>query len=324
MSALYRGVLSCYPRWWREQRGDEVLGVLQESADQRGHDDPRDLLNLAVHGIRLRLGPAGAAGPGRQVLDRVSVVAMALLSTVCVTLLVFGEWAPWDPQSSFGHTPIGNLTTGSISYLAGLLALVAAVAGRSTLARGLAAFATVSALVMMAPPVDQLIMDQGFARPPGIHLLYVAALGGLASLGTPRPPRDSRALLALMAAVPTGAALFLTARSLGHESWFYYRSPYQEALRANGGMLLGIALAVIAIVLVIGGRRTWAAAIAANSMPWLLLSYVDLRRGGVGQLSSNGVGLLATVVALALLLGLIAIRISRRRQPAGNSVASTE
>ncbi|WP_049797234.1 hypothetical protein [Kribbella flavida] len=58
----YRTALLCYPRWWREARGEEALGVLLDSAEAAGRyrADPRDLLDLAVHGVLARDG--GLAG----------------------------------------------------------------------------------------------------------------------------------------------------------------------------------------------------------------------------------------------------------------------
>lgn len=122
MSALRRVTLACYPRWWRAEHGDEVIGLLLDSAEDNGHADYRDLLNLAIHGLRLRLQPDTGPVVGLGVRDRVSVIAVALLVPISVTLLVFGEWAPWDAATSFDPSPVANLTTGAFCYLAGLLA----------------------------------------------------------------------------------------------------------------------------------------------------------------------------------------------------------
>ncbi|MEU4390899.1 hypothetical protein [Kribbella sp. NPDC023855] len=324
MSALCRAVLKCYPRWWRDQHGEEALGLLLDSADARGRVDSRDLLNLALHAVRLRLTNAGPPTLVQGIRNRVSVIAVSLLAAICSIFLIFGEWAPWDPRTSLEASPIGNLTTGSICFSAGLLAAIAMMLGRATVARCLAAFSAMSALAMMAPPLEQLAESSGFTRPPGALLAFLAVIGALAAVGEPLRPRASRGLFALLAAGPSLGAVLVTALTLGPEPWFFYRMPDQVALRFVGGGLLGIALLVVAVVLMIGGSRVWAAALAVNSLPWLtLLAYVPFL-GGVSGLPMAGAGLLATVIAAALLIGTAAVTLDRRLQPTRNSVSRSE
>ncbi|TCC33152.1 hypothetical protein [Kribbella speibonae] len=309
MSALYRAVLKCYPRWWRDQHGEEALGLLLDSAEARGRADFRDLLNLAAHAARLRLTQAGPPTLVQGIRNRVSVIAVALLAAISSTFLVFGEWAPWDPQSSMEGSPIGNVTTGSIPYLAGLLAALAMILGRAVSARWLAAFSALSALAIMAPPIEQFAHSFGFTRPPGGVLAFVVMVAALAATGEPVPPRSSsRGLFALLTAGPTIAAILVLASSLGPEPWFFYRLPDQVSLRIALGILLGTGLIVLAAVLLIAGHRTWGTALAVNSAPWLLLFALDPTVRGVGAAPISGPSLLALVVAAALLTGLLVIR----------------
>lgn len=324
MNALCRAVLKCYPRWWRDQHGEEALGLLLDSADARGRVDARDLLNLVVHAVRLRVTNAGPPTFVQGVRNRVSVIAVSLLAAICSTSLIFGEWAPWDPRTSMAGSPIGNVTTGSICFSAGLLAAIAMMLGRATMARGLAAFSALSALAMMAPPLGQLAGSFGFTRPPGALLAFAALIGALAAIGEPLRPRGSRGLFVVLAAAPSLGAVLVTALNLGPEPWFFYRLHDQVALRFIGGGLLGIALLVVAVVMLIGGSRVWATALAVNSLPWLiLLSYVPFL-GGVSVLPMAGAGLLGTVIAAALLIGLAAVTLNRRFQPTRNSVSRSE
>ena len=227
-------------------------------------------------------------------------------------------------------SPIGNVTTGTICFLAGLLAAIAMVLGRATAGRWLAAFSAVSALAIMWAPIEKLAEGQGFTRPPGGILAFFAVIGVLAAVGEPRAPRGSRGLFALLAASPSVAAVFVTALSLQPEPWFFYRHYDQNSLRFSLGILLGTTLLVIAVVLLLAGHRAWGAALAINSVPWLPLFYLDPLLGGVsslpvGSLPMGGFSLLLAVAVSALLAGLIVVRISRRRQAeAGNSVASSE
>ncbi|WP_410792272.1 hypothetical protein [Kribbella sp. C-35] len=317
MSALYRAVLKCYPRWWRDQHGEEALGLLLDSAEARGRADFRDLLNLAAHAARLRLTQAGPPTLAQGIRNRVSVIALALLAAISSTFLVFGEWAPWDPRTSMEGSPIGNVTTGSICFLAGLLAAIAMVLGRAASARWLAAFSALSALAIMVPPIEQFAHSFGFTRPPGGVLAFVIMVGALAATGEPRRPRSSsRGLFALLAAGPTIAAILILAPSLGPEPWFYYRLPDQISLRIGLGILLGTGLIVLATVLLIAGHRIWGAALAVNSAPWLLLFALDPTVRGVGAGPVGGLSLLALVITAALLAGLIVVRISRHREAA--------
>lgn len=324
MSALYRAVLKCYPRWWREQHADEALGLLRDSAEARGRVDLRDLLNLVAHAAWLRLTPSGPPTLVQGIRNRVSLIAMSLLAASCSTLLIFGEWAPWDPRSSMEAAPVANVTSGSICYLAGLLAAIAVAFNRATAGRWLAAFSGVSALAIMWAPIEQLAHSNGFTRPPGTILGFVAVVCALATVGVPRLPRGSRGPVVLLGLIPTIGAVLVTAASLGPEPWFYYRLADQTSVRINGGILLGIGLMVIAVVLLIGGSRVWAAALAVNSMPWLLLVSLDLQLRGFAVLPMGGIGLLAVVIVVALLAGMTAVTISRRLQPAENSVARSE
>lgn len=317
---MMRLALLCYPRWWREARGEEVIGLLMDSAEANGRRRPSaaDLLNLAAHGLKLRTGTS-ATSVNHQVRNRVSVLALAFLAAVCTTLLIFGEWAPWDPRTSLESSPIANVTTGSLCYLAGLLAVIAAALGRVTAARRLAVACGLTALAIMLPPVADLAHNYGLTRPPGAILAFIALLSALASLGHPHPPRGSRKLFVFLAAIPTIGAVCVTALSLGPEPWFFYRLPDQVSLRISGGILLGIALAVIAVVLLLGGNRHWASPVAANAVPWLLLFNLDPSLGTIAHWPTGDARLLAAVIILALLTGLTATTFTR--QPASSSLS---
>ncbi|GAA0935531.1 hypothetical protein GCM10009554_22350 [Kribbella koreensis] len=334
MSTLYRGVLSCYPRWWRERHGEEALGLLIDSAEARGRTDLRDLLNLAAHAARVRLTQSGPPTLVQGIRNRVSVIAATLLAAIGSTFLIFGEWAPWDPQTSMGGSPVANVTTGSICFLAGLLAAITMVFDRPVAARWLTATSAVSALAVMFPPLEQLAESFGFTRPPGTILLFTAVIATLAAAGVPTRSMTSRGRFAVLVACPSMGAVLVTALSLYPDNWFFYRLPDQQSLRIGLGVLLGTALIVIAIVLLLAGHRAWGAALAINSVPWLLMFYLDplgsgtwASSGPLGVVSSmplGGLGVLLLVMLAALAAGLIAVRINRRPQPAANSVASSE
>ncbi|MFI5710384.1 hypothetical protein [Kribbella sp. NPDC051620] len=339
MSALNRAVLKCYPRWWREQHGEEALGLLLDSAEARGRTDLRDLLNLAAHAARVRLTQSGPPTLVQGIRNRVSLIAVTLLAAISSTFLIFGEWAPWDPQTGMTNSPVANVTTGSVCFLAGLLAAIAMLFDRATTARWLAAATAMTALAIMWPPIQQLAESHGFTRPPGAILLFTAAIATLATAGTSTPHtsravRGSRGWFALLAACPSIGAVLVTALSIQPEPWFFYRLPDQESLRVGLGILLGTALIVLAVVLLFAGHRAWGAALAINSVPWLLLFYFNAALSGawtadgplgvVGTMPLGGLGVLLAVMLSALVAGLIAVRINRRPQPAGNSVASSE
>ncbi|MEV8377348.1 hypothetical protein AB0P21_31705 [Kribbella sp. NPDC056861] len=164
----------------------------------------------------------------------------------------------------------------------------------------------------------------------------MALISALAALGEPRLSTDrseyagSRSLLSCLGALPTIGAVLISALSLHSDSWFYYRSPEQTSVRVSAGILLGIALLAAAIaVLLTDGSRSWAAALAVNSMPWLLLFYTAATLGTSTVEPRQDFALLAAVAALATLAGVAAVSLgrrseSRRSQSARNSVASSE
>jgi hypothetical protein len=59
MSAIerrYQRLLRAYPRWYREQRGDEMLGTLMAAAPSGQWPSLRDSRALIIGGIRVRAG----------------------------------------------------------------------------------------------------------------------------------------------------------------------------------------------------------------------------------------------------------------------------
>ncbi len=311
MNKLSRVALYCYPHWWREDRGEEVLGLLQDTADANGrrHPSTADVLNLAAHGLRVRAG-SSPVRTNQKVRNRIAVIALVLLAANSITLLIFGEWAPWDPGTSFEPSPVANLTTGSIVYLAVVAAAVAVLLGRLTTSRCLAAFAGFTALAIQWPPLEQFALSHGIARPPSWLLCFLAVVCFLAAAGAPVPPRRSRRLFGVLTAAATIVAIVVTATSLGSNHWFFYRMWDSVETRLHLGILLGVALAVIAVVLLAGKRRLWAAAFAANALPWLLLFYVQ-PMPAFREVAPLDAVLVLAVVALAAVTALVLLHATR-------------
>jgi hypothetical protein len=97
LETRYRGLLRAYPRWYREDRGEEMLATLLEAA-RPGQSRPtgRETRSLILGGLRTR------SRHGQQLTAAGSLRSAVLLAAVLILLtedafqlfLVWGGWAP--------------------------------------------------------------------------------------------------------------------------------------------------------------------------------------------------------------------------------------
>ncbi|MGC4936732.1 hypothetical protein [Kribbella sp. DT2] len=241
-----RLALACYPRWWRAQRAAELHGVLADLAETTGRArlDPRDLLNLAVHGLRLRLAGHATGVPGAR--DRTALVASAVGFAFCLTMLVLGElWTPTGPR----------LTVGAPIYLVWMLAVVLARSwGRS--------------LLLLCALGAAIAPFTGYERPRLWVLGFLLLVTCLAVSGRAAPDRRSGRLLSLLTAglsvlMLAGAGAYVLSR-YAPDGLYGAGDQYNLGCFAFAG--LGVA-----VVLWWTGRRAWAVAAGLNSLVWLSL-----------------------------------------------------
>ncbi|ABW10656.1 hypothetical protein Franean1_1202 [Parafrankia sp. EAN1pec] len=80
----YRRLLLCYPRRWREARGEELLGTLLDGAEAAGRTRPSraEVVDLVVHGLATRCALAAAVAGRRRIMRVALVVTYPATGTV--------------------------------------------------------------------------------------------------------------------------------------------------------------------------------------------------------------------------------------------------
>jgi len=322
MERRYRAALDWYPRRWRDENGEAMLGTLLDEAEATGRDRPRptDLANLAVHGIAATARQLPDRVPA-AIRDRASAIALATGFALALVQFLAVEWAPWAPNGPWngwafdwrgvnadvpGFGPFAS--AGVILYGLWLAAFVLAIVG-------LARTATV-ALVATLPVIVVLVANSGHRmvafRPADIVLVSFAALALLAVLGRPTR-RGHKAAGARWLGIAAGIALVLPSAfavlaivgRLGGDPRFELRlDPWGSWYQLANPVLFLVAAAGLALVAFARGHRDWTLALALTSVPWAIAS-VGLVAGG------GGIGAIAgwTVLAVAALtLGYLVLR----------------
>jgi hypothetical protein len=319
LERAYRRLLWAYPRWYRDQRGEEILGTLLDGAatdpDQR-HPDLADALLLIGHGLAVRadLSGGGALGELLGVAASPGLVSAAVLATVVFFL---GEWAPWGsslprPAGHFGPF----LTIGPVVYLLWVLAAVVDATTHSRRRRGAAALAV--AVTVLAIPVAHLVgrppmfagagrvpMFAGYGRPPLFVLLPLAGLGLPALLGPDAGHRRPiwPALLAALATLIVLAAGAIIPTLAGSDSTGFARVVfYQDGFRTLAAwipLVAAIAFAGAGGVAFVSRRRyaPAAGALVALMAPWLMISVAHAPRFSTSQLATGMLAVAIVVVA---------------------------
>ncbi|TQF08069.1 hypothetical protein E6W39_00545 [Kitasatospora acidiphila] len=163
---MLRLALRLHPAAYRREWGEEIAAVFADTTAGAGRwATARELLDLAGHGMRGRLGLGSAGRPARIAAIAAPFAAGAAAGATLVNLyvtlirgLIYADsitwpFAPWGPA---GHHPlrtVGELVC-QFSELLLLAAAVAALLGRWSLSRLLA---PVGVLAGVAGPLMQLL-----------------------------------------------------------------------------------------------------------------------------------------------------------------------
>jgi hypothetical protein len=177
----YRRLLACYPRGYRREYEEELLGVLLAAADPgRRRPGARDIIDLLGGALRVHLRQALGRGGGAHWRD-----ACTVAGTILAALML----AQGLPSLIYHVTEIPSLP-----YPAHALTVVTPAATVLTAAGvwlGRRMLATVAAWATLAATVTGLALDvpvgPGFHG--GSHLSAVSALAAAVCLSVPAPPR---------------------------------------------------------------------------------------------------------------------------------------
>lgn len=237
LEITYQRALFAYPRRWREERGDEFIGVLLDVArsEHRSAPTASELLNIVGSGLAAR---------ALQLLGRVSrtrrsvlaFTATVLTFYLAVTMMLLGEWGPWVRPGSLrwrptgqGFTeqvlPLGPFSTGaSLVYLLLIAAFVCTLLQRTALSRSLFLGAAAG-----APLVSLFGQLTGTLAPPLHTMLTISFLAVLAMAGTPAVTRPGRVMLAAAAGCFTSAGVALAVFQLSGEQALFFYNPLSVA-----------------------------------------------------------------------------------------------
>jgi hypothetical protein len=312
--------LWAYPRRWREQHGEALLGTALDAADAEGRDRPtrREVADLVVHGLATR---TGLLLPSPRVLHPAAVAAVVLGSALALTALVLGELAPpYRPNPEFYTSLEGRWgpfsTVGPALYLVWVTAVGALALGRHLVARCLLALAALVA-VALVPLAAQLDVN----RPPRALLLGLAWCAVLGAAGLGHAPRATASAavtgavgLVAIATLASGGPPALLPPAVDEATrWAdtYQTFPFYGGI---AGAVTGVVLmlvAAVALLVVLARRRPLLVLavllVAPGTLPWTTAT-----QRVYWNVMGEGVDRLWTHAALALpLVALVADRLSR-------------
>jgi hypothetical protein len=312
LEARYRRLLGWYPRSWRAQHEDAVVGTLLDVAEGDGRDSPtrEEQTSIVGHGLETRLDRVVVPG----VRTAASAIALTAGTGVALTEFVLSSWAPWGRQfgaTGWWPTRVGPFyDTGFLFAGLWIVALVAALTGHWAIGR---ASLTLSIVASVVTPH----LVTGYSAVQSVDRTTLALLASLALLAIVGDPRESGRALPLLGATAGWAllavAIYLTSPSVPGE-WLP-----STTLWAQVGTFWYFAVAVIVVASGLAVARFWNAAFTAIlSVAPLALTFVvnDLRHDLIESGSATIVAVPAGVGLLLLVLhstGRLALR--DRTQP---------
>jgi len=287
LEAAYRATLRWYPRGWRVDNEDAVVGTLLDVADaeQRTRPQAAELLNLAVCGLLRRIDPVLPA----RAREVTSVIAFACGAALSLTVLLVSYLGPLARQLVPPWWVGPSDPAGALPYALWLIAFVFAVAGHRRTARWtmVAVLASVAALVVVRTTTQAT-----YSLPSWVALAFMFSLAVMALIASPLAWRGARgvaSIAALAFAVFAGGAAVAGGFSgrYHHERWVFETvlSP------SNVGIALVFALATVGILAALR-LRVAAAGLAAATLPWALLWFA-------GYFAEDAAGSLVSAAVLA-------------------------
>jgi hypothetical protein len=127
LAQRYRALLRAYPKAWRAERGDELLGTLLDAAEPgRRRPSLRESTSILAQGTRERFGLRRRRAPGEVWSEALRIGALVLLGqTVASTLLFILEFLD-DPAM-----PVAEFARYGAGVAFGIAAMVALVLGQT-------------------------------------------------------------------------------------------------------------------------------------------------------------------------------------------------
>jgi hypothetical protein len=318
-------LLRFYPAGYRAERGPEIVATLLDAAAARGRSSRRDLADLALHGIEMRLGLSPDRFGGR-VMDEAALPGLGIGAALAVFFFVWGDWLPiletrrnFGPVVSFGPF----FTVGPVIYLVWILAFAAILiwprwrraASALCIATAVAMW-PIGKLVSASPNFWQLVLLVGVSVP--------GLLAPTSQVGRSRVPVALAAGALAFAAIWWLGQVHFLALPQAHPNVqvsFYTVGNY---LMARNLTWLAGAIFVGVVVLIVGHQVERAGAIAILTAPLLAVVAGSLRGADAVGIRDRGVfvifGILALIVPIMWLVVMWTIDLRSTRGNQFNSV----
>ncbi len=276
LEARYRAALRWYPRAWRAENADAIVGTMLDQADAAGRSTPLpgELRNLASSGMSRRFERIAP----QVVRDRVAAVALGIGTAYALIMLVASEWAPlatsgpfnqwmssnpgeYRAPSTIGFGPFASVMV--LEYGLWILAFVLVMLGWSRSAVVVLLLTVPLLAVIRSLRTDEIAVLQ----PTTFALVVVALVAVLATVGRPARLRR-RTVVALPIATAAVAVGFLVVS--GDPSLFAGRlSTVGGTMGVLNAPLFGGLLVLGSVVLAVRRQRAWAVAAVVSAAPWL-------------------------------------------------------
>lgn len=292
LEATYKRALSAYPKRWREEQGDEFVGVLLDVARSESRTSPTtsELANILGNGLMARaLELVGHINRRRR--DALAFTATVLATYLAVTMMLLGESGPWVRSATLRWRPTGQgfsdhflplgpfTTAASLVYLILLAACVSTVLRRTALRRSLFLSAAATApLVSLAGALTNTV------APPLHTMLAISLLAVGALAGNPASTASRGIMLSGAAVIFTCGGLTLAVSRLSAGGAFFFYNPLSVAsVDAHTLTLATAVLMTVAALIVTSGARLLPATVAL-----VVLVFPQLARLWFGLPDSHG------------------------------------
>lgn len=336
LESSYRSMLRWYPRAWRDDNADAMIGILLDQADGESRTRPTaaERLNLASNGLRARARLVSGFLP-EHALERGAALSLGLGTAFSVAYLVLYEWSPWwhDPRPHSPQTFGPFLTPASLIYLLWIAAFIAFLLGLRRSFRVMLAGVLVALAVV--PPVSACFGFFWMTRlesysygtrvsseasvsllPDGATFVFLGMLALVALAGNPRRRADRfTVVIAGIGSVPLFAFMRLSRLAIPVPIW-----QLGDGVFWADDLRLAIAIGLLgmtAIVLSACGLPSWAAALLFVTTPLAVgLALTVNRFQGIGSGEFFGrylVADLGAVLTVAAGILLLALRMRRAR-----------
>jgi hypothetical protein len=265
LERIYRRTLRSYPKSWRQQHGNVILGTLLDVAEAEARTAPRatEIMHLAASGVLTRFGLWLTA----RSRDWISTVALGIGVAMAVGLLLSGTWMPWSQvlgPSTSRYIPEANplLDFGIIIYALWILGFIASLIPKQL--RIVRAFMVVA---LVAPAVFAIVNHSTRLYGPNDRtLVFFTVMAALVLLGAPRTKKVGY----IGAAAGVGIVLLWVANARPAIGYIDDRR-FWDWIVSPDKLSVAIAICVVAAIYLNVRYRTPRQVILILLTPWIIV-----------------------------------------------------